>query len=264
MLKFIVLSDLHLVPQGELSHSIETMARLERALEMIAARHSDADFLVLNGDLADHGDIGAYERLKSAMEQVRLPAYYTLGNHDNAANFATVFGAQHAVFDHVIEAGDQRVIVLNSQHEGHVAGKLEPEQLEWLSQALDAASGLPVTVVLHHPVFKLGIGTDFIRLANEEALLTRLAAHGNVRQVISGHVHCSTTALVHGIPCSTVAGNHYNFDAFSAAEIGDMTRREGPGQMAVVLSDENSTVLHYEDFWTRHDAMDPKHFIWNG
>jgi Icc protein len=58
-LKFIVMSDLHLVPEGEASMTLDTGARLEAAVEAVNARYGDADFCVLAGDLADLGQADA-------------------------------------------------------------------------------------------------------------------------------------------------------------------------------------------------------------
>lgn len=264
MLKFIVVSDCHLVPPGDRSHSIDTFERLEKAVEMIVDRHADAAFLVLNGDLVDHGDIAAYERLQDALSRLPMKCYFTLGNHDNAQNFRQVFGAEHAVFDHVISADDHRIIVLNTQDEGKVSGILDDAQLTWLNSELKLAKGHPTILVLHHPIAEMGTGTDFIRLQNAEEIFDSLKAHGDIRQIISGHVHATTTGMIHGIPFSSIGGNHYAFDSFSSPEIGDMARIEGPGQMGVVLSDAQSTVLHFENFWDKNDVMSPEHFTWKG
>jgi len=264
MFKFIVLSDSHLVPPGQFSHSIDTFARLQQALGVIEEQHPDAAFMVLNGDLADHGETKAYECLRTALESVEMPVYFTLGNHDNAANFQAVFGEEQSSFDHVIEQNDHRIIVLNSQHEGNVSGLLDEAQIPWLKQALKDTKGHPTILVLHHPISKLGIGTDFIKLANTHDILGALQAHGDIRQVISGHVHITTSGVIGGIPFCTMGGNHYSFDSFSSPDIGDMIRREGPGQMAVVLSDAETTVVHFENFWNKNEAMSPDLFVWEG
>ena len=54
-LKFIVLSDLHLVSEGRTSKTLDTAMRLSIGIKAINSRHSDADFCILAGDLADSG-----------------------------------------------------------------------------------------------------------------------------------------------------------------------------------------------------------------
>jgi len=264
MFKFIVMSDLHLVPRGKVSHSIDTTDRLERAISHINSTHSDAAFCVLNGDLADHGDTKAYQQLRTQAEKLTMPVYFTLGNHDDAAAFRGVFDPEQSDFDHAIEIEGQTVIVLNSQDPGKVTGILSDGQIAWLQARLAEAKGQPVTLILHHPIGDLFTGLDMLRLKNPEPLIALLKDHGAVRQVISGHVHMTTTGVLDGLPVTTLSGNHYSFSPFSHADIADMTRIDGPGELAVVLSDAAKTVVHFDKFLDKNEAMSNDLFIWDG
>ena len=62
MLKFIVISDIHIVPQNELCNGIDTFERFDLAIDSINSDHPDADFCILAGDLADKGQIESYLR----------------------------------------------------------------------------------------------------------------------------------------------------------------------------------------------------------
>ena len=95
-LKFLVMSDLHLMPPGETSMTLDTGARLEQAVESVMARYSDFDFCILAGDLADRGQAAAYERLQAIIERMPIPTYITLGNHDDRPTFLQVFGVDFA------------------------------------------------------------------------------------------------------------------------------------------------------------------------
>lgn len=264
MLKFIVISDSHLMPEGQLSNSIDTNARLVAAVNYVTTTHSDAAFCIMNGDLVDMGDVDAYSALKSILKTLKIPVYFTLGNHDDARAFETVFGADMAVFDHVIEADGQHILVLNSQDQGKVTGRLEEAQLAWLEAELTRAKGKPVLITLHHPIGNFGIGLDFLNLQNPEPLLALLKDHGDVRQVISGHIHTTATGVIEGIPVTTLAGNHYSFAPFSDPDISDMTRIDGPGEIGVVLTDAKSTIVHFDKFHDKNNAMPSELFVWNG
>jgi len=161
-LKFLVISDLHLVPEGQTSMTLDTAARLQACVAQINARYADADFVVVAGDLADLGEEAAYHRLQAILGDLLIPAHITLGNHDDRPTFLRVFGADHATetgnVDRVIDLKGYRVIVLDSSEPGRVDGVLEPSQIDWLKLRLDEAADRPVIVVLHH---------------NANALLTR-------------------------------------------------------------------------------------------
>ena len=190
-LKFIIMSDLHLVPEGETSITLDTSARLEEAVDAVLARHADADFCILAGDLADHGEAAAYSRLKNIIARLPIPVHITLGNHDNRPVFLDVFGAHLAAetgkVDKIIDAKGYRIIVLDSSEPGCVDGVLEPVQIDWLRARLAEAMDRPVIVVLHHNANALHIEADSIRLLEPDAFIDALKTHPDIRQIIAGH-----------------------------------------------------------------------------
>ena len=273
MLKFIVLSDLHIVPEGKLSHGLDTLDRLNQSIDYVNQNHGDAAFVVCAGDLADHGEAAAYERLKTAIERLNVSTYLTLGNHDNRPTFLDIFGSDHATetgnVDHVIDAGGYRVVVLDSSEpELHGSGRLSAAQLDWLAARLNEAEDRPVVVVLHHNITKFHVQTDFIILEEPDAFIDVVRRHPDVRQVISGHVHMTTTGTVRGVPFCTLGGGHYAIDPVLQSRSGPVPggpvpRREGPGQLAVVLCDDQSVVVHMENFLDRHIVLASDLFGWS-
>ena len=73
ILKFLVMSDLHLVASPELAHGLDSAERLVVGVESINQEYPDADFCVLAGDLVDRGDKEAYQRLKAIMQPLKIP-----------------------------------------------------------------------------------------------------------------------------------------------------------------------------------------------
>lgn len=251
-LKFLVISDLHLVDAGQTSMTLDTAERLEICVQTINARYADADFVVVAGDLADFGERAAYLRLQAILSRLVIPALVTLGNHDDRATFLSVFGEGMAAVtgcvDHVIDAKGYRVIVLDSSEPGLVEGVLTLVQIDWLTARLAEASDRPVIVVLHHPANTLHIAADTIRLTDSAPFIAALKTHGDIRQVISGHVHLTSTAIWHGIPFTTLAGGHYSVAFNVDAPEAPFKALSGPGQMAVVLGSADATTVLFEDF----------------
>ena len=60
ILKFIHITDPHLVRRGERVHGLDPGARLERCIGEINDRHEDAAFCVITGDLVHNGDDDGY------------------------------------------------------------------------------------------------------------------------------------------------------------------------------------------------------------
>ena len=260
ILKFLVMSDLHLVASPELAHGLDSAERLVVGVESINQEYPDADFCVLAGDLVDRGDKEAYQRLKAIMQPLKIPYYLALGNHDDREAFLSVFGRAHCDSNGhvqcVIDHKGYRVIVLDSLEAGRHTGVLCEKRLAWLRDQLKAGLDRPVIVIIHHHVNKVRFFMDDYLLENPNELLDVLRIHPDVRHVISGHVHISTTGIIQGIPFTTVAGGHYTF----AVSLGSDSRKtvkklEGPAQYAVVLADEASVTVHFHNYIDQHTVL---------
>lgn len=251
-LKFVVMSDLHLGRHGQTSLTLDTAVRFEQAVACLNDRYADADFCVIAGDLADTGAAEAYERLKLIAGKIAIPTCITLGNHDDRSTFLSVFGAECAdvtgKVNHVIDAKGYRVIVLDSSEPGRVDGVLTAVQMDWLRDRLAEAADRPVIVVLHHNANALHIGADNIKLLNDAPFIDALKSHDDVRQVIAGHVHLTSTASHHGIGFTTLAGRHYPVSFNADQPKAPFKALTGPGQMAVVLGTPHATTVLFEDF----------------
>ena len=69
----------------------------------------------------------------------------------------------------------------------------------------------------------------------------------------------TSSGFYKGVPFSTLSGSHYNIEPTlkyaDSRLMPPVPRREGPGQIAVVLSDKDSTVIHMMNFIDRHLPM---------
>lgn len=260
-LKFLVLSDLHLMPEGQTSLTLDTGARLEQAVDAVLERYSDFDFCIIAGDLADLAQEAAYERLKATIARLPIPVHITLGNHDDRGTFLKVFGdafadAETGKVDKVIDADGYRIIVLDSSEPGRVDGVLSAAQVAWLRARLAEAMDRPAIVVLHHNANALHIESDNIRMLEPEPFIAALKTHPDVRQVIAGHVHLTSMAMWHGLPFTTLAGSHYSVSFVVDAPKAPYRRISGPGQMAVVIGTEDRTTVLFDDFVDGNAVID--------
>jgi 3',5'-cyclic AMP phosphodiesterase CpdA len=108
------------------------------------------------------------------------------------------------------------------------------------------AADKPVIVILHHHANPLFTRVDRIILRDGARLANLLATHGDIRQVIAGHVHYNSTALWRGIPFTTLSGNHYNVTV--NLDGGTFEELDGPAQMAVILADADQTLVHFDNY----------------
>lgn len=95
-MKFIHLTDIHLMPPGQSVSGSDPIEKLSKVFEDIATWHSDAEFCVVSGDLADLGDRESYEWLRQRLAHFPVPVFLMLGNHDVRETFISVFSRPSA------------------------------------------------------------------------------------------------------------------------------------------------------------------------
>jgi Icc protein len=210
-LRFVHLTDTHIMAGGRWrprggDFEFDTAASLRRVVEAVAALEPRPAFVVVGGDNVSpdllHRDrvltvddyVPSYRLLQEILAPLACPRHFVMGNHDDRAAFARVFGdgarapesSRHDSFD---QAG-HHFVVLDSLEPGAAAGFVGDEQLGWLERDLAAHRGTPTVAFVHHHPWPVGHAwIDSMPLRNGDSLMTRLAAHGGVALVVCGHVH---------------------------------------------------------------------------
>ncbi len=117
----------------------------------------------------------------------------------------------------------------------------------WLDDRLDERRGEPVFVFLHHPLFRIGIGSlDASRLTPADALAVALKRHGRVRHIFYGHVHRAIAGSWHGIPTTTLPGTNHQVALYLGPE-PDMIGSHEASACGVGLIDDECVTVHYQD-----------------
>lgn len=186
------------------------------ALEQILAEleHQNLDFLLLPGDLTQHGERENHEWLADRLAQLPFPAFTVPGNHDIIQPQASdcVIGLQEfpQIYRRFGYDSDRpyycrevlpgiHLLGLNSiafDDEGRQlpVGHLDAAQLDWLSATLANLKTNWVMVMVHHNVLehlpgqaRHPLGQRYI-LQNRWALLDRLRPYP-VKLLFTGHLH---------------------------------------------------------------------------
>ncbi len=251
MAKLLVMTDLHLVAPGGRIIGIDPLDRCKQGLAHAEKNHSDADRLIVMGDLTNAGEPAAYEALRVALEDRPWPVTLMMGNHDDRHAFRSEFpnhsvdpnGFIQNVIDH-----DVRIITLDSLVDAPnppESGALCGKRLDWLSGALN--TDLPCLVFVHHPPFDTGFaGMDRISLQERDAFWAEL--HGSkVAHVFAGHVHRTITA--------SVAGHSVTIFKSTCHQMPMLLGKEGfghsvdePGAYGIISTNGEDVVVHFEDF----------------
>ncbi len=221
--RFAVISDLHVALPHTVWDGPNRLHLVEVAIpvfEEILQRLArlDLDFLLLPGDLTQHGEPENHGWMMERLAQLPYPTYVIPGNHDvptlhsdhQSIGFAEFPGFyrgfgyrdtdRHYYTQEVLPG--VRLIALNSNTfdaDGHQVGRIDPVQMAWLIETLDQASDELVMVMIHHNVIEHmpnqvtdPLGKRYI-LENAAELLTHLR-RANVQVVLTGHLHIQNIA----------------------------------------------------------------------
>ena len=253
-LKFIHLSDLHLLPARQKLYGIDTTARLEAAIECICSNFADAEFCMVTGDLAEAGDVASYQTARRILDRLPHPWHGLMGNHDGRTSNAQIVlpdlpWQANGSLQYALETQAGVFIVLDSSVGGVDSGKLDTQRLDFLSQqlGLSKASGKDVFLFMHHVPFDIGIGwLDAMKLENSADLWQVLKGFENIRHMFFGHIHRPTHGSWHGIPFSTVRATAHQV-LLNLENTASKFVDEDPS-FAVVMVAKDQVVIHDHAF----------------
>jgi 3',5'-cyclic-AMP phosphodiesterase len=207
----IQLTDLHVdAPGAPSGYGVDTIDVVERALRAVEGAAARPAALVFTGDLTEHGHPDEYRRLRAVVEPVAarlgVPAVFVAGNHDDRAALREhLLGEQPstAPLDHVVRAGDLRLVVLDSTVPGKAYGDLTSEQLAWLRAELAEPARAGSVLALHHPPLpSTSAFVESIEL-QQRAELAAAIEGTDVRIVLAGHTHVVSAGSLAGVPVWT-------------------------------------------------------------
>ena len=245
------ISDTHvLAGDGLLYDRVASERHLRTLFDEFEASGGRPEAIVFTGDLADKGEPEAYERIRAIVDPVaeRLGAQviWVMGNHDERTAFRQGllderFGAGARPVDRVDDVNGLRVITLDSTVPGHHHGEIAHEQLDWLAEELSMPAPHGTILAMHHPpvpsVLDLAVAVEL----RDQGGLAEVVEGSDVRSIIAGHLHYSSTATFAGVPVSVASASCYTQDL--NVPVGGTRGRDGARAFNLVHVYPN-TVLH--------------------
>ncbi|MCY7283931.1 MAG: metallophosphoesterase [Cyanobacteria bacterium CAN_BIN43] len=280
--RFAIISDLHIaLPQTIWDHperfhlvevSIPALEFVLRELEPL-----DLDFLLIPGDLTQHGETENHRWLADRLSKLPYPAYVIPGNHDLVEQAATDrsigadefagyyqkfgYGGDRLYYSQILLPG-VRLIGLNSiffddQGNQISMGRIDDKQLDWLRKTLEGAAGEMVLVMVHHNVIEHLPGQTLspmgrrYMLQNASELLGILQKSG-VQLLFTGHLHVQDIAQYQGISEITTGSlvsypHPYRILEFQQNEQGDRQLKIESGRVTHVPGWED--LQHFSKEW---------------
>lgn len=173
--RIIVIADLHVLPDNDCEKNLKI------AVEEI--NKSDADLVVINGDLTNEGSDEELSNVKSILDQIKLPQFVLPGNHETTWSQS----ATKTIFDlwgndRFVTEFDNYVIVgiacgpYMKMGDGHI----KQEDLHWLDETLakHCTNGKQVISFNHYPLKKdLDNYDDYIRILRKYPVIAHVNGH---------------------------------------------------------------------------------------
>ena len=262
MQKLLVITDLHICTPGETIIGLDPTLRFRQVLDAALTTHPDAAALILMGDLTHRGLPAEYAALAAVLADVAIPVIPMLGNHDRRDAFLAAFPdaprTAHGHIQSLLDLGDHRIITLDSldgppYRAGHHSGRLCPERLGFLTDALAGAQDKGALVFVHHPPFDTGIaGMDAIKLADGADLLALLRDHPRVH-LVCGHIHRTISGSTVGVPW-TIFKSPCHQGVIDLTDTNSSLSVDEPGAYGLILLTDDGIVAHSEDVFAEPPA----------
>ncbi|WP_280444469.1 phosphodiesterase [Nocardia brasiliensis] len=226
-------SDTHLIAgDGDLYGDVDADVRLRQLLEQAAASRIRPTAIVFTGDLTDRGEPGAYDKLKALVEpfarSLPAPIVWVTGNHDDRGTLRSKLLGERpstAPLDRVHLIDGLRIIALDTSVPGHHYGEITDDQLAWLRSVLAEPAPFGTILAMHHPPVPCVLDLAVTVELRDQRRLADVLDGSDVRAILAGHLHFSTSATFAGIPVSVASATCYSQDL--GVEQGGLRGRDG-------------------------------------
>jgi Icc protein len=183
------ITDLHLGPDSDaMLGGVRTLESFQSVLQAVDQNGRGTDLLLLTGDLAGDCEPQAYQLLNRTLGEYNKQAIWLPGNHDDVDVMAANLVDYPQVQIH--EMSDWAILTLDSSQPHKPGGHIADKQLALVEQSLDRLGDKFVLLAMHHSPVDVGCAwLDLQQIDNQHQLHQLVLAHGNVKAVITGHVH---------------------------------------------------------------------------
>lgn len=190
-MKVLQFTDTHLFAKpSQTLCGMNTADSLAAVLALAKKQDWPADLILATGDLSQDETEASYNRFIDMFEPLEIPVFCLPGNHDLPARLSSVLSRNNVHSTHQVLASDWQILMLNSVVIGQHGGFLKQDELNFLDQCLSVHDDTHTLVCLHHNVLPTNTKwLDTMTLKNADELFDVLNQHGNVRGVLTGHIH---------------------------------------------------------------------------
>ncbi|MDA7788063.1 metallophosphoesterase [Sphingomonadaceae bacterium] len=184
--------------------------RFRETLDRMVAAPNQPDFLVLSGDLTDHGDKDSFEKTAKLLEVVDCPILAMVGNHDTREGLLHAFPdtpSHDGFIQYAVESHGLRIICLDTMEPGRHGGAFCDVRAAWLSDQLNAHPETPTIIFMHHPPVIAGIAWMDPKPGEKwiERFGAAIKGHDQILGLHCGHLHRPVHTSFRGVPLNITA-----------------------------------------------------------
>ncbi len=201
IVNLLQITDTHLLSDdGQTMRGVNTNETFAQVMEMASPYFSDADAILLTGDIAQDELALTYATLVGHLKTLDTPIWSLPGNHDNPMEMSHLLDQGDFAYLGSHNCGVWEVIMLDSHLAGAADGLLGDDELNRLAKRLAVSSAQYFLVCLHHhPVPMSSKWLDTVNLKDHSQFQKIIEASGKVRGVLFGHVHQVSDQTVNSI-----------------------------------------------------------------
>lgn len=255
-------------------------AFIRETVRLVNSLKLDPSFAVVIGDITDGWGTGIdFLQMNSYLRELRCPLLYTIGNHETRLRSVYGPGYEMSEFGNFLAAqkainGLTRLLYSINLGRWHFVfwpdplrrgfWETHPHYFEWLERDLEAHRDRPTIIFQHVPVHPIGIDpmVSYCEPPGVKRTFLEIAArHGNVRMILSGHVHIpvraslKTAVSYRGMHLINLPAAGYRPRAF-----GEPDLTGGPSQGAAILEFAGEQVELTFKTLTEEEFPYPKQF----
>ncbi len=242
------LTDVHIGFDPDAKPEELNRIRFRAVLDRLDQAPHKLDYLVLSGDLTDHGDRESFSKIAAVLADMPCPLLPLVGNHDDREELRRAFPdtPQEDDFLHyVIERDGLRIICLDTFEQGRHGGAFCTARRDWLRAKLEASDGQPCVIFMHHPPIVSGI--DWMDPAADEQWIANFAAaieghESAIRAIHCGHLHRRVSTRFRGIPLGITP----SVAPLVALDLRPIDENRADNR-ALITTEPASYALHYWD-----------------
>jgi 3',5'-cyclic AMP phosphodiesterase CpdA len=237
-MRIMQLSDLHLRADNRMSFRVvDTRRCLNEAIAHLISLEQKPDILVITGDIADSGDLKAYQILHEAIASLGIPTYALPGNHDRRDRMRDILPewcpADPGVAPYLcytVEDGPVRLVMIDTMQPGSHDGHCHPPVMDWLDKTLVERPETPTLLFMHHPPFVTGMPIMDVPVENVATLAAIVRKNPQVR-ICCGHIHRPIFSQWMGAMVVTAPAVSMQIELDLSEKGGDEFRMETPGYL---------------------------------